>query len=196
MTDGVPTGPAGPSPSGPAGPGPSGPAGPSPQPSGPFKDDDLLAVADAVGITTPARRSATEGIAAAPSAASATGGPVPITPAVSGRADGRVAGKGGAATQTCGHCLKPARGYARAEGARLCHPDEGLDCYRLVTVYGHSVPCGDCSPAGAAAFTLPPTPELSFVFEFDVCGGLDVDEPGPAHCGSDVPHRWHDLLNP
>jgi hypothetical protein len=60
-----------------------------------------MALADAV-FETPARRSATEGIAACPSAASATatGGPVPITPAVSGRGDGRVAGKGGAATFT------------------------------------------------------------------------------------------------
>jgi len=34
------------------------------------------------------------------------------------------------------------------------------------------------------------------VIEVDVCGGLDLDQVGPAHCGSSAPHRWHDLLNP
>lgn len=26
----------------------------------------------------------------------------------------------------------------------LCHPDVGLDCYRLVTVYRHHLPCDAC----------------------------------------------------
>lgn len=40
----------------------------------------------------------------------------------------------------CDHCGREQRGYAQLyrEGKNyaLCHPDEGLDCYRLVTVYG------------------------------------------------------------
>jgi hypothetical protein len=35
----------------------------------------------------------------------------------------------------CGHCGKIARGYAKVDDVQLCHPDEGMDCYRLVTVY-------------------------------------------------------------
>jgi transcriptional regulator with XRE-family HTH domain len=41
----------------------------------------------------------------------------------------------------CGHCGEPQRGYASLWGIPLCHPNEGLDCYRLVTVYGHGAPC-------------------------------------------------------
>lgn len=41
----------------------------------------------------------------------------------------------------CGHCGKPQRGYAMVNGVRLCHPTEGMDCYRLVTVYDHKMPC-------------------------------------------------------
>ena len=28
--------------------------------------------------------------------------------------------------------------------AWLCHPDDGLDCYRMVTLYHHATPCGQC----------------------------------------------------
>jgi hypothetical protein len=56
---------------------------------------------------------------------------------------------------------------------------------------------------GAVPFTLPQTPPVPrfdngpvVFFEVNVCGGLDVDQVGPAHCGSSGPHRWHDLLNP
>jgi hypothetical protein len=48
-------------------------------------------------------------------------------------------------TPTCGHCSGPQRGYARAYGEHLCHPDDGMDCYHLVTVYHHPTPCGGCS---------------------------------------------------
>lgn len=41
----------------------------------------------------------------------------------------------------CGHCRQPMRGYASAHGTWLCHPDDGMDCYRLVTVYRHEMPC-------------------------------------------------------
>jgi hypothetical protein len=40
---------------------------------------------------------------------------------------------------TCAHCGRPARGSAAIfiDGIEitLCHPDVGLDCYHLVTVY-------------------------------------------------------------
>jgi hypothetical protein len=42
----------------------------------------------------------------------------------------------------CGHCEQPMRGMASKGDTWLCHPDEGIDCYRLVTVYGHATPCG------------------------------------------------------
>ena len=35
---------------------------------------------------------------------------------------------------TCAHCANEMRGHASAGAQSLCHPDEGLDCYRLVTV--------------------------------------------------------------
>lgn len=44
----------------------------------------------------------------------------------------------------CGHCRRPAVGYANANGIRLCHTgtvpmeDEPADCYRLVVVAGHA----------------------------------------------------------
>jgi len=47
--------------------------------------------------------------------------------------------------RTCGHCRQPMRGYASHNNIWLCHPDEGLDCYRLVTVFAHPVPCFQCA---------------------------------------------------
>jgi transcriptional regulator with XRE-family HTH domain len=41
----------------------------------------------------------------------------------------------------CGHCGGSLRGYASLGDVKLCHPDDGMDCYRLVTVYGHGAPC-------------------------------------------------------
>jgi hypothetical protein len=53
----------------------------------------------------------------------------------------------------CGHCSQPQRGFASVTYAGapmpLCHPDDGPDCYRLVTVYHHPTPC-DCSDHAAA----------------------------------------------
>lgn len=43
--------------------------------------------------------------------------------------------------ERCVHCRRPADGYASSEAGRLCHPDNGLDCYHLVTVYKHPTPC-------------------------------------------------------
>ena len=55
----------------------------------------------------------------------------------------------------CSHCGARMRGSAAIiEGAKhynLCHPDEGMDCYRLVTIYKHPVrdcPCVDGSLPG------------------------------------------------
>ena len=45
----------------------------------------------------------------------------------------------------CGHCREEMRGFASAGDTWLCHPDEGLDCYRLVTVYKHAMPCFPCA---------------------------------------------------
>lgn len=43
----------------------------------------------------------------------------------------------------CDHCGREQRGYAHLyrDGVNyaLCHPDEGVDCYRLVTVYGEKM---------------------------------------------------------
>lgn len=44
-------------------------------------------------------------------------------------------------SRICGHCQRPMRGMASAGSTWLCHPDDGMDCYRLVTLYGHRVPC-------------------------------------------------------
>lgn len=51
-----------------------------------------------------------------------------------------------AAKRICRHCGTKARGYADV-GGPVCHPDAGMDCYRLVTVYGHPMPCTPCSDA-------------------------------------------------
>jgi hypothetical protein len=45
-------------------------------------------------------------------------------------------------TRICGHCQRPMRGHASTGGVWLCHPDDGMDCYTLVTLYGHGAPCG------------------------------------------------------
>jgi hypothetical protein len=45
----------------------------------------------------------------------------------------------------CGHCGESMKGYASAAKEWLCHPDEGMDCYRLVTVYNHPADAaGNC----------------------------------------------------
>ncbi len=48
----------------------------------------------------------------------------------------------------CGHCGRddigtPQAGYGAVGKTRLCHPNEPgrPDCFRLVTVYGHTMPC-------------------------------------------------------
>lgn len=41
----------------------------------------------------------------------------------------------------CAHCQLPTLGYGTAHSAPLCHPDIGLDCYHLVTLYRHTTPC-------------------------------------------------------
>lgn len=52
----------------------------------------------------------------------------------------------------CAHCRGQRYGHATAYNGlggrvKLCHPDEGMDCYRLVTIYRHSLPCLQCSDA-------------------------------------------------
>lgn len=48
--------------------------------------------------------------------------------------------------QTCGHCGRVQDGYAAVGNVPLCHPDTGMDCFKLVTLYGHGAPCGMCKP--------------------------------------------------
>lgn len=47
----------------------------------------------------------------------------------------------GESPPVCGHCGGPQVGYAAVHGTPVCHPDDGLDCYMLVTTWGHSMPC-------------------------------------------------------
>lgn len=51
----------------------------------------------------------------------------------------------------CSHCLGTMRGCASLNDDMLCHPDDGLDCYRLVTIYKHAMPCETCRPVREAA---------------------------------------------
>lgn len=47
-------------------------------------------------------------------------------------------------TRVCAHCQGAMRGFSSVNDDWLCHPDEGPDCYRLVTVYHHPMPCLQC----------------------------------------------------
>ena len=46
----------------------------------------------------------------------------------------------------CGHCCQVMRGFASWGKTWLCHPDEGMDCYRAVTVKKHAMRCTVCDP--------------------------------------------------
>lgn len=51
----------------------------------------------------------------------------------------------------CRHCGGPQRGNAAVGDIPLCRPDKGLNCYDLVTVYGHTsdgTPCIYCDNPG------------------------------------------------
>jgi hypothetical protein len=41
----------------------------------------------------------------------------------------------------CAHCGQALVGYATLDAVKLCSPAYGLDCFWLVTVYAHSMPC-------------------------------------------------------
>ena len=47
----------------------------------------------------------------------------------------------------CGHCGFERLGLASVNDQYLCHPDYGMNCYRLVTVYDHPMPCECCNNA-------------------------------------------------
>lgn len=51
----------------------------------------------------------------------------------------------------CAHCAQPMRGYATVGPQYLCHPDDGIDCYKMVTVYRHPTPCAACTTEAVAA---------------------------------------------
>lgn len=65
-------------------------------------------------------------------------------------ANGGPCGCGATHVPACGLCGKPAQGYAFDGDTRLCHPDEGQDCYTLWTLHGRrpevqpaaEAPCG------------------------------------------------------
>ena len=46
----------------------------------------------------------------------------------------------------CAHCGGRQRGFAGMGANLLCHPDFGMDCYQMVTVYHHPMPCESCAP--------------------------------------------------
>ena len=161
---------------------PGGPTGPAPTGPGPQRfADDLMALADAVS-ETPARRRPTN--AAVASVAGKVGGPV--QPDSEG---GRAGGGGNASGAVSGFSLPVPLGLPRFEvPSRPGTP---------------SLPPPQPTPQPGP--TPHPSPPFSGaadgwmrlgVIEVDVCGGLDLDQVGPAHCGSSAPHRWHDLLNP
>lgn len=101
------------------------------------------AVAD---LQSPARRDLVDS-GADPTAIARSGGPAPITRA--GRPPAPGAGR------ICAHCGGPMRGYASAGDAWLCHPDSGIDCYHLVTLYGHPAPCAACMTRGGQGDFMP-----------------------------------------
>lgn len=43
---------------------------------------------------------------------------------------------------TCARCRGPVRGYGTAGDEKLCHPEEGEDCFHLVTVLHHPLADG------------------------------------------------------
>lgn len=55
-----------------------------------------------------------------------------------------------ARSKACAHCGNPTRGVAgyieNGVDYALCHPDDGMDCYFLVTVMGHerNADCRTC----------------------------------------------------
>lgn len=61
----------------------------------------------------------------------------------------------------CAHCAQPMRGMASltrdGEHHWLCHPDEGMDCYHLVTVWRHepTTKCARCADPKEAPWVLP-----------------------------------------
>ena len=76
----------------------------------------------------------------------------------------RQAGLDADGQELCSHCGKAMRGNAgmslNGRHHHLCHPDEGMDCYRLVTVYQHPVedcPCVKGEPVTVRDVSLLPT---------------------------------------
>jgi hypothetical protein len=46
----------------------------------------------------------------------------------------------------CAHCMRPALTPLAIGKYQLCHPPYGLDCYELVTIAKHGMPCNWCMP--------------------------------------------------
>lgn len=62
----------------------------------------------------------------------------------------------------CAHCGNSLRGYGSVNSSYLCHPDVGMDCYRLVTVYGE--PMGARKPGGELHCKRTPIPDNPLPF--------------------------------
>ena len=66
----------------------------------------------------------------------------------------------------CAHCEKPQRGRASYNMEPLCHPNEGMDCYTLVSREHHEMPCYPCQTGvGIPGHSHPITDPMSGVLE-------------------------------
>lgn len=89
--------------------------------------------------------------------------------------------------QTCGHCGRKANVIeAWASGVKLCHPNTGLDCYRLVTVYGETV--GDRLPG--EKLDGAPNPIAAFPADEIIAALRDVHRPFFRLGGYGEEDRW------
>lgn len=66
-------------------------------------------------------------------------------------------------TKICGHCGGLLLGWAMMNDTYLCHPDVGMDCYRLVTVYRE--PIGARLPDGELHGKPRPIPDNPIPWE-------------------------------
>lgn len=72
--------------------------------------------------------------------------------------------------RACAHCGKIGEAYGQLNSSPLCHPNVGMDCYRLVTIYGEEI--GARLPGGRLDYMPTPIPDNGKVRRF----GLDLDQ--------------------
>lgn len=61
--------------------------------------------------------------------------------------------------RSCAHCGRTGHCFAQVNKYPLCHPNEGMDCYRLVTIYDE--PIGARKPGGELYGKRTPIPDNS-----------------------------------